>query len=80
MSEKIVIITGANRGIGRETAKELALMGARVIFACRSEERTRPVIDELKRETNNERLEFMQLDLSDFNSIKHFVMRFKPKY
>lgn len=44
MSEKIVIITGANRGIGKETARELAHLGATIIFACRSEERTRPII------------------------------------
>jgi len=44
MSEKVVIITGGYKGIGRETARELAYKGARIIFACKSEERAFPVI------------------------------------
>lgn len=40
LSNKIVIITGANAGIGAETAKTLAVLGATVILACRDEQRT----------------------------------------
>ena len=38
-SSRTVIVTGANTGIGYETAKAVAQMGARVIVACRSEQR-----------------------------------------
>ncbi len=39
LSGKVAIVTGGNAGIGYETAKTIALMGARVIIACRTEEK-----------------------------------------
>lgn len=39
LAGKVAVVTGANTGIGYETAKALALMGAQTILACRSEER-----------------------------------------
>lgn len=67
---KTYVITGANTGIGRITARELARRGAHVILACRSADKTQPVIDEIKRETGNDKLEFVQLDLSDLASVR----------
>ena len=43
LSGKVAIITGGNTGIGSETAKALARMGAHTIIACRSEERATAV-------------------------------------
>ena len=43
LSGKVVVVTGANTGIGYETAKALAVMGAHTIFACRSQQRTEEV-------------------------------------
>ena len=43
LSGKVVVVTGANTGIGYETAKGLAVMGAHTIFACRSQQRTAEV-------------------------------------
>ena len=45
LSGKVAIITGGNTGIGYETAKALASMGAHTIIACRSEERATAVSD-----------------------------------
>jgi len=67
---KTFVITGANTGIGRITARELAKRGAHVILACRSADKTQPVIDELKKETGNDKIEFVALDLSDLASVR----------
>jgi retinol dehydrogenase-12 len=67
---RVHLITGANTGIGRATATELARRGARVLLACRSAERARPVIEEIKRETKNEAVELVELDLGSFASIR----------
>ena len=42
-SGRVAVVTGGNTGIGYETAKGLALLGAHVIIACRSEERAKDV-------------------------------------
>jgi retinol dehydrogenase 12 len=70
LAGKTYVITGANTGIGKITARELAKRGAHVILACRSADKTQPVIDELKRETGNDKIEFVPLDLSDLASVR----------
>lgn len=67
---RIFLVTGANTGIGRATVEALAARGAQVFLACRSEERTRAVIDEISGQTGNEALEFLLLDLGDLSSVR----------
>ena len=43
LSGKVAVVTGANTGIGYETAKALAVMGAHTIIACRSQQRAEEV-------------------------------------
>lgn len=64
------LVTGANTGIGRATAHGLAQRGGRVILACRSEDKTRPVIEQIAADTSNEELEFLHLDLTDLASVR----------
>jgi retinol dehydrogenase 12 len=71
-----VLITGANTGIGLATARELARRGARVTFACRSEQKTRPVMDAIARETGNAHLRFLELALDDLESVKRCAAAF----
>lgn len=70
LASKTYIVTGANTGIGKITATELARRGAQVILACRSRAKTDVVIDEIKRVTGNERVEFVALDLGDLASVR----------
>ncbi len=67
---KVAIVTGANTGIGRVTAVELARMGAKVFLAGRSEERTRPVVEEIRGAHGPDRAEFLPLDLADPTSVR----------
>jgi NAD(P)-dependent dehydrogenase (short-subunit alcohol dehydrogenase family) len=67
---KTYVITGANTGIGKITARELARRGARVILACRSESKTQPVIDEIARDTGSKLVELVALDLGDLASVR----------
>ena len=66
----VALVTGANAGIGRATAIELARRGARVFLAARSEVKTRAVVEEIARATPSAKPEFLSLDLGDFASIR----------
>jgi NAD(P)-dependent dehydrogenase (short-subunit alcohol dehydrogenase family) len=70
LAERVFLVTGANTGIGRVTAHELARRGGHVVLACRSESKTAPVIDAIKRDTGNDNVEFLALDLGNFVSIR----------
>ena len=69
LAGKNFIITGANTGIGKITATELAKRGAHVILANRSRDKTEPVIEEIKAATGNAP-EFIALDLADLASVR----------
>lgn len=70
MSGTVAVVTGSNTGIGRGAATELARRGATVVLACRSKDKTVPVVDEMKASTGNDSVEFLALDLGDFASVR----------
>ena len=69
---KTVIITGANTGIGLETAVDLAKRNARVILACRSVERGEKAAVEVRKRSGNDNVVFRQLDLASLDSVRKF--------
>lgn len=76
----MVIITGATSGIGQQTAIGLAERGATVILASRDKERGIRVQNDIRNETNNKNVHFMQLDLSSFAAIRSFAASFLAQY
>ncbi|KAM4718168.1 retinol dehydrogenase 12, like [Anableps anableps] len=67
------VITGANTGIGKETAIDLAKRGARVILACRDMEKAQAAVKEIIESSGNNSVVCMKLDLADSKSIREFV-------
>ncbi|XP_050046135.1 retinol dehydrogenase 11-like isoform X3 [Dermacentor andersoni] len=72
MAGKTVIITGANTGIGKETARELARRNARVILACRNPVKAKEAADDIHASTGRS-VVLMQLDLCSLNSVRQFA-------
>jgi retinol dehydrogenase-12 len=68
LAGKNAIVTGANTGIGRITALELARAGARVWLACRSRDKTQPVIEEITKAGGQ--AEFLPLDLGSLATVR----------
>uniref|UniRef100_A0AC11DL79 Retinol dehydrogenase 12 n=1 Tax=Ovis aries TaxID=9940 RepID=A0AC11DL79_SHEEP len=76
LSGKVVVITGANTGIGKETARELARRGARVYIACRDVLKGESAASEIRADTKNSQVLVRKLDLSDTKSIRAFAEGF----
>ena len=81
IKDKIVMITGANSGIGKQTALELNQMGAKVIMFCRNEERAKDAMEEIISKTgNDDGIEILIGDLESQESISNAVSEFKKKH
>ncbi|HSH02618.1 MAG TPA: SDR family NAD(P)-dependent oxidoreductase [Anaerolineae bacterium] len=79
MTGKICLVTGANNGIGFETAKGLAAMGAEVVMVCRSKERGEAARAKIEAETGK-RPDLLLADLLLQRSVKRVAGEFRAKY
>jgi NAD(P)-dependent dehydrogenase (short-subunit alcohol dehydrogenase family) len=80
LTGKTAVVTGANSGVGAETARVLALRGAHVLMACRDLSRAdrarRRILKESHGRVPEDRLELVRLDLSSLASVRTFAQEF----
>lgn len=80
MTGKTAIITGANSGLGLETAKTFARLGARIILAVRNLDKGQAAKQEILDESPEATIDVMQLDLSDLESVRAFAETFTSRF
>ena len=76
LTGQVAIVTGANSGIGLETARELARKGALVVMAVRDAGRGDAAAEDVRRSVSDARVEVSRLDLADLSSVADFVAAF----
>lgn len=82
LSGRVAIVTGANVGIGFETAKSLAMHGCQVVLACRKSDEAAKAIAQIGqvKAAAGKLCRFMFVDLADMRSVRRFVDEVKENY
>ena len=80
MRDKICIVTGANIGIGKVTALELARMGATVVMVCRNKERGERAAAEIVKATGNRSVSLIIGDMSSQKEIRNVAAKFREQF
>lgn len=79
-SDPVVVVTGANSGLGYQVALELAVAGAQVILACRNIGHAESAVASIAAQAPAANVGFMQLDLADLASISRFAATFSSEH
>lgn len=80
LSGKIVLVTGANSGIGYETALELARRGACTVITCRSSEKVEQSLQRMRASCPHADVAGLVMDLADLTSVKRAGETFLSRY
>ncbi len=80
MNDRVCLVTGASSGIGAETAKQLALLGATMVIVGRNAEKCAGAVAWIKTQSNNTAIDFLLADLSSQKEIRALAQQFKDKY
>lgn len=80
LSNKVIVITGANSGIGLEAAKILAEKGAEIVLACRSISKGEHAREAIQQKSPQARTRVMELDLADLSSVSRFAGNLTQDY
>jgi NAD(P)-dependent dehydrogenase (short-subunit alcohol dehydrogenase family) len=77
---RVAIVTGANTGIGFETAAALAAKKATVVLACRNREKAADAVNRIRQRTPDAALGFLALDLASLTSVERFADAFRADH
>ena len=80
MKNKICIVTGANSGIGKETARALAQRQAEVVMVCRNPQKGEAALTDIQQSSGNKNVHLFIADLSSQASITGFAEAFKQQF
>jgi NAD(P)-dependent dehydrogenase (short-subunit alcohol dehydrogenase family) len=80
LSGRVALVTGANSGMGKETARELTRMGAEVILGCRSKGRGETAANEIIETTGRNGVAVMGIDLTSLASVRAFAREFDERF
>ena len=77
---RVAVVTGANTGIGFETAAALAAGNATVVLACRNQAKAKDGMERIRARTPMAELEFIELDLASLASVERFAVSFRAAH
>ncbi|MEC3955350.1 oxidoreductase [Nocardia sp. CDC153] len=80
LNGRTAIVTGANAGLGLETARRLAEHGARVVFACRNAEKAAAAAESIRETLPGAELPFVELDLASLESVRKAAVRVHDEF
>lgn len=80
MQNKTVLVTGGNAGIGLETARALAKLGATVVIVARDANKGEQAVADIKSTTGNNNVSFMKCDLGSQKQVRQLVADFKARH
>lgn len=79
LTGRVFLVTGANTGIGRTTALALAKRGGHVVITCRTLDKAKPVVDDIKAATGNADVEALALDLSSLADVRRAALEYRAR-
>lgn len=74
------LVTGANSGLGFETARALARSGAEVVLACRNQQKGDEALTRIRAESSEAKVSLLPLDLADLRSVREAAARFAAEH
>jgi NAD(P)-dependent dehydrogenase (short-subunit alcohol dehydrogenase family) len=80
LTNKTIIITGANSGIGKAASVQLARLGAHVVMMCRNRERGEQALQEVRAVAGSDKVELILVDMSSQKSVRNAVNEFLGRY
>lgn len=80
LNGKIIMVTGANSGIGKESAIALARQGARIVMVCRNPEKGAQAQQDIQRRSGSDAIDLLLADMSSQASLRELARTYKQKY